>query len=128
MRMTKFAKLALTSILLISVTGIILIYLNSQKECAGCEGCTYEPFIEIVKLDEIEISGDSILQISFVPLDSNSHSPFSFDTWDFDNAIDKDFDKERIRDTSLIFEIRGEKITNGSCSPYLIKRIGIFQE
>lgn len=114
---------------LILATCLVLIFNDSNQDCAGCIPCEYERFEQRVSV----ISIDHNLQ------DSTIRSVLLGESFDIDNGYirlgSQELQNSKISDAlkkasenpDIRLVVTGERITAGSCKPIMIKSLTVDQ-
>ena len=104
-----------------------VIYWKKNENCDGCGGCDYEKFTDKIKVEKIIWQNDSIYEVYFKSnIDSNWVYHLYLD--ELKEQLKKDFDKKTIQDTLKTYDISGDRITKGACTPYVILKMNLSKK
>jgi hypothetical protein len=97
----------------------ILLFTGCNQKVGG--NCTYESFNEQVGISEIKMNGEDIEFVTLSGGDASSVFSYKLSSEDLKKFPDINFQQLKEKRQSL--EITVEKITKGSCVPYVISTI-----
>lgn len=125
MRLWKFILLV-AGITAFAVLGVY-VFTKSGEPCAGCGGCSSEPFSgEAFVSDYVLDENDSLIQVSFTL--KGGKNPFCWmQNPENVSRFRRKVSDEEMKDTTIFYLLHGEKIRSGSCQPYLIDSLSFLK-
>ena len=104
---------------LVALCIFILVCLSCNQKVGG--PCNYETLTQTVGVSEVIKNGDSLESVMLSGGDASSVFAYTLTSEEIKKFSEIDFQK--VREASQNLEITIEKITKGTCVPYVIKKI-----
>jgi hypothetical protein len=112
-------------ILTISVFTVgCLVIKKNMMACDGCERCQYESFTKTVHISSFDLDkNDKPSRIHFSAEDHHQIGSLWIDKCKITEAKLDTLKLSSLKNSNIHFQITGKAIINGTCPPYVIKKI-----